>query len=193
MILASKSPRRKEILENLGIKIEIDVPDIEEISDKENIRDMIEDIAYKKCMAVASNRKNEFVTAADTVVVVDNEILGKPVSEKNAREMLMKLTGREHEVITGFCMINIEKNISIISSDITEVKFKTITEEELDWYISTKESLDKAGAYGIQGNGAVLVEGIKGDFFNVMGFPLHKFIRKTEEKTGLKIEEILKL
>ena len=90
-------------------------------------------------------------------------------------------------------MINIDKNISIISSDITEVKFKNITEEELDWYIFTKESFDKAGAYGIQGNGAVLVEGITGDFLNVMGFPLHKFIKKTEEKTGLKIEEILKL
>lgn len=193
MILASKSPRRKEILESLGIKIEIDIPDIEEVSDKDGIREKIEEIALKKCIAVAERRKSEYVTAADTVVVIDNEILGKPVSEKNARDMLMMLSGREHEVITGFCMINLEKNIIINSSDSTVVKFKEITEDELNWYISTRESFDKAGAYGIQGNGAVLVEGIKGDFFNVMGFPLHKFIKETEEKTGLKLNEILKL
>ena len=88
MILASKSPRRKEILESLGIKIEIDIPDIEEVSDKDGIREKIEEIALKKCMAVAERRKSEYVTAADTVVVIDNEILGKPVSEKNARDML---------------------------------------------------------------------------------------------------------
>lgn len=193
MILASKSPRRKEILENIGINIEIDVPDIEETSSKENIKEKIEDIAYKKCMEIASRRREEYVVAADTVVVIDNEILGKPVSEKNAREMLMRLAGREHEVITGFCMINFEKNIKINSSDITKVKFKQISEEELNWYISTKESFDKAGAYGIQGYGALLVEGIRGDFFNVMGFPLHKFLKETEEKTGLNIKNILKL
>ena len=181
MILASKSPRRKEILESLGIKIEIDIPDIEEVSDKDGIREKIEEIALKKCMAVAERRKSEYVTAADTVVVIDNEILGKPVSEKNARDMLMMLSGREHEVITGFCMVNLEKNIIINSSDSTVVKFKKITEDELNWYISTRESFDKAGAYGIQGNGAVLDEGIKGDFFNVMGFPLHKFIKETEK------------
>jgi septum formation protein len=193
MILASKSPRRKEILENIGINIEIDIPDIEEISSKEIIKEKIEDIAYKKCMKIAEKRKLEYIVAADTVVVIDNEILGKPVSEKSAKEMLLKLSGREHEVITGFCMINIEKKIFINSSEITKVKFKKITEEEIEWYISTKESFDKAGGYGVQGNGAVLVEGIIGDFFNVMGFPLHKFLRETEEKTGFTIKDILKL
>ncbi len=193
MILASKSPRRKEILENIGINIKIEIPDIEEISNKESIKEKIEDIAYKKCIEIATRRKNEYVVAADTVVVIDNEILGKPVSEKNAREMLLKLSDREHDVITGFCMVNMEKNIVINSSDTTKVKFKKISEEELDWYISTRESFDKAGAYGIQGNGAVLVEGIVGDFFNVMGFPLHKFLTETEEKTGFTIKDILKL
>jgi len=193
MILASKSPRRKEILESFGFEeLEIKVADIEEISDKEDIYEQIEDIAYKKALAISKDYPNKNIVAADTVVIIDNKLLGKPNSIDEAKEMLNMLSGREHKVVTAFAFINENKKIRLKSYEKTLVKFKKLNYDEIEWYIYTKEPFDKAGAYGIQGKGAVLVEKINGDFFNVMGFPISKFYTVLKEN-GVSIREIKSL
>ena len=192
MILASNSPRRKEILENFGFNLKVITKNIDEVSDEEDIIKRIEDIARKKVLAVAEVYPNEFVVGADTVVVVADKILGKPKDEKDIYKMLYSLSGKSHKVITSFSFINISKNISISDTEVSEVYFKNITDEEISWYIDTKEPFDKAGSYGIQGKGSYFVERIDGDFFAVMGFPIGKFVR-TLAKNSISLDDIKKL
>lgn len=177
MILASASPRRKEILENFGFSFKTIVKNIDEISNKSTAVEKIKDIAEKKAKAVAEDFPNEYVVGADTAVVVDGKILGKPHNRLEAFNMLKSLSGKSHEVITAFSFINLTEKILYSDCEVTKVYFKTLTDDEINWYIDTKEPMDKAGAYGIQGKGAFFVEKIEGDFFSVMGFPLGKFIR----------------
>ena len=177
MILASASPRRKEILENFGFSFKTVVKNIDEISNKSTAVEKIKDIAEKKAKAVAEDFPNEYVVGADTAVVVDGKILGKPHNRLEAFNMLKSLSGKNHEVITAFSFINLTEKILYSDCEVTKVYFKTLTDDEINWYIDTKEPMDKAGAYGIQGKGAFFVEKIEGDFFSVMGFPLGKFIR----------------
>lgn len=192
MILASASPRRKEILENFGFSFKTIVKNIDETSDKTRAEEKILEIAEKKARAAAIDFPDENVIGADTVVVVDGKILGKPKDEKEAFSMLKSLSGRSHEVITAFSFININKNISYSDYKITKVYFKNLTDDEINWYINTKEPMDKAGAYGIQGKGAFFVEKIEGDFFSVMGFPLGKFVRFLN-KTGFNLNDLEKI
>ncbi len=192
MILASASPRRKEILENFGFSFKTIVKNIDETSDKTRAEEKILEIAEKKAKAAAIDFPDENVVGADTVVVVDGKILGKPKDEKEAFSMLKSLSGRSHEVITAFSFININKNISYSDYEITKVYFKNLTDDEINWYINTKEPMDKAGAYGIQGKGAFFVEKIEGDFFSVMGFPLGKFVRFLN-KTGFNLNDLEKI
>lgn len=192
MILASASPRRKEILENFGFLFKTIVKNIDETSDKTRAEEKILEIAEKKAKAAAIDFPDENVIGADTVVVVDGKILGKPKDEKEAFSMLKSLSGRSHEVITAFSFININKNISYSDYEITKVYFKNLTDDEINWYINTKEPMDKAGAYGIQGKGAFFVEKIEGDFFSVMGFPLGKFVRFLN-KTGFNLNDLEKI
>ena len=192
MILASASPRRKEILENFGFSFKTIVKNIDETSDKTRAEEKILEIAEKKARAAAIDFPDENVVGADTVVVVDGKILGKPKNKEAAFSMLKSLSGRNHEVITAFSFININKNISYSDYEITKVYFKNLTDDEINWYINTKEPMDKAGAYGIQGKGAFFVEKIEGDFFSVMGFPLGKFVRFLN-KTGFNLNDLEKI
>ncbi|WP_407536289.1 Maf family protein [Cetobacterium somerae] len=192
MILASKSPRRKEILAQLGFQLQIKSKDIEEISDKVEIVEQIKDISLKKVMAVAVENPKEFVVGADTVVVIDGKILGKPKSEMDAEKMLKSLSGKNHEVITAYTLINLEKNIKITNSVESTVYFKQISDEEIEWYIKSGEPMDKAGAYGIQGLGSIFVDKIDGDFFAIMGFPINHFI-KTLNNLKIPIESLNKI
>ena len=192
MILASKSPRRKEILENIGFNLEIKSKNIAEISDEEDVIEKIKDIAYKKTEEVAKENPKAFVVGADTIVEVDGEILGKPKNEEEAYKFLTKLSGRSHNVITAYSLINKEKNISIKEYSSTKVYFRKLDDEMIKWYIQSKEPMDKAGAYGIQEKGSVFVEKIEGDFFTVMGFPIEKFI-KSLEKIGISLKDIGKI
>ncbi|MCQ9625475.1 septum formation protein Maf [Cetobacterium somerae] len=192
MILASKSPRRKEILAQLGFQLQIKSKDIEEISDKVEIVEQIKDISLKKVMAVAVENPKEFVVGADTVVVIDGKILGKPKSEMDAEKMLKSLSGKSHEVITAYTLINLEKNIKITNSVESTVYFKQISDEEIEWYIKSGEPMDKAGAYGIQGLGSIFVDKIDGDFFAIMGFPINHFI-KTLNNLKIPIESLNKI
>lgn len=189
MILASKSPRRKEILEEFGFKFKIEAKETLEESKKENPKDFVMEIALEKAMVVAEDNYEEWIVAADTVVVYNNKILGKPKNEEEAKEVLKSLSSHSHEVYTGVAIVNKQKNISLTFTELTKVYFKNISDQEINWYVETKEPLDKAGSYGIQGKGSILIEKIEGDFYNVMGFPISKFYEEIK-KLGFKLKEI---
>ena len=175
IILASASPRRKEILENTNIKFDIISSSIEElVLDGESPCQMVMRLAFEKGIDIASKHKSDLVISADTIVVLDNTVLGKPKDEEEAKLMITNLSGRTHQVITGISLINLENDKKVIDYVISNVKFKNLSEDDINDYIKTKESLDKAGAYGIQGYGALLVEEIQGDYFNIVGLPISK-------------------
>lgn len=189
MILASKSPRRKEILEDMGFNLKIEGAEIEEISYEKELTLKIMDIARKKTFSIAEKYPTEYVVGADTIVEVDGEIIGKPKNREEAFNTLKLLSGRKHNVITAYSFINISKNIDITNYNISEVFFRELDENMIKWYIETGEPMDKAGSYGIQGKGAAFVKKINGDFFSVMGFPIGDFIEKISE-IGIGLEEI---
>lgn len=143
-------------------------------------------------MAVAVENPKEFVVGADTVVVIDGKVLGKPKDKEDAKKMLKSLSGRSHEVITAYTLINLEKNIEITESVKSVVYFKEISDKEIEWYIKSEEAMDKAGAYGIQGLGSIFVDKIDGDFFAIMGFPISHFI-KTLNDLKIPIESLDKI
>lgn len=175
IILASGSPRRKEILENTNLQFSVITSDIDErIFENEEPIQLVLRLAFEKCMSVAQNNPSDLVIGADTIVVLDNEILGKPKNEEEAFNTLSKLSNREHQVITGMSIVNLENEKKIVDYAISNVNFKKLTDQDIKDYISTKECLDKAGSYGIQGYGALLVEEIKGDYFNIVGLPISK-------------------
>ena len=175
IILASASPRRKEILENANVKFKIMSSDIVELTlEGESPCQMVMRLAFEKGIDIADKQKSDLVISADTIVVLDNKVLGKPKDEKEARYMIESLSGKTHQVITGISLINLENNKKIIDYVISNVKFKNLSEDNINDYISTNESLDKAGAYGIQGYGALLVKEIQGDYFNIVGLPISR-------------------
>lgn len=172
VVLASQSPRRRELLGQMGLDFRIIIPDIDEHMDRSLPPDkLVEAISAEKAGAVAAQVGPETVViAADTVVVWNGAILGKPVHEADARRMLGELAGRTHEVYTGFTVCRGDQ--AVTRSERTEVTFRPLAGEEIAAYVATGEPMDKAGAYGIQGFGSLLVEGIRGDYFNVMGLPV---------------------
>ena len=175
IILASASPRRKEILQNTNVKFKIMSSSIEELTlEGESPYQMVMRLAFEKGMDVASRQKSDLVISADTIVVLDGIILGKPKDDIEARKMITSLSGRKHQVITGISLINLDINKKVIDYVVSNVKFKHLSEQDINDYISTKESLDKAGAYGIQGYGALLVDEIYGDYFNIVGLPISR-------------------
>ena len=175
IILASASPRRREILENTNVKFYVISSSIEElVLEGESPCQVVMRLAFEKGIDIASKRKSDLVISADTIVVLDNTVLGKPKDEEEAKLMITNLSGRTHQVITGISLINLENDKKVIDYVISNVKFKNLSEDDINDYIKTKESLDKAGAYGIQGYGALLVEEIQGDYFNIVGLPISK-------------------
>jgi len=192
MILASNSQRRQEILKDAGFNFKVITSNIEEISDKKNITERILDIAEKKLEQIAKNNINEFVLAADTVVELDRKILGKPKNREEAFRFLKSLSGKVHRVITAYVFKNISKNILIREVVVSEVKFFDLDDDTINWYLDTDEPFDKAGAYGIQGYGRILVEKINGDYYSIMGFPISNFLENLR-KIGYKISLIDKI
>ena len=175
IILASKSPRRREILENTKVRFSIKESQIDEIiKADESPKETVMRLAYEKALDVANNNKESLVIGADTIVVINNKILGKPKNEKEAYEMIKLLSGKTHYVITGFALINLSLDKKVIDCEVSQVTFKELSDECIKDYINTKESLDKAGAYGIQGYGGLLVKNIQGDYFNIVGLPISK-------------------
>ncbi len=174
IILASKSPRRQMILTEAGIDFIVKAVDItEEICEKIPTFDVAQHLAEKKAMQFPFLHKNEIVIAADTTVIINDTILGKPEDAAEAVRMLSSLSGKTHSVVTGVCIKDMHRVFSF--SDTTLVEFKTLTDKEIDYYIKQYEPYDKAGAYGIQEwIGMIGITRIEGSYFNVMGLPIHK-------------------
>lgn len=174
IILASGSPRRKELLGNMGIRdFQIVKPDFEE----EGVcapspAALVEALSSGKAAAAAADLggRDALIIAADTVVTLEGAILGKPIDRADAIAMLTRLSGKQHQVFTG---VTVRRGDRVVTQhEVTEVRFRSLSDAEIARYVDTKEPMDKAGSYGIQGLGSLLVEGIKGDYFNVMGLPV---------------------
>lgn len=174
IILASASPRRKELLQKIGLRFVIEPGDgDEEIDSALEPHEFVRQISMKKALSVAARYKNAIIIAADTIGIIDHKILGKPHTTDEARKMLQTISGKTHVVITGFAVVDTATNKTISRTVDTQVFIRSLTGSEINAYVSTGEPLDKAGAYAIQGLGSVIVERIDGDYYNVMGLPLN--------------------
>ena len=183
MILASGSPRRKELLQMLEAPFEVLVSDTKEVITKNEPAEVTKELSYQKAMAVAGQVEEGIIIGADTVVSIDGKILGKPADTEEAREMIYKLQGKSHMVYTGVTVIAKSGDMVSASSfaEGTKVNVAPMTENEIEAYISTDEPYDKAGAYGIQGLFGKFIEGIKGDYFNVVGLPVHRLYEELKK------------
>lgn len=182
IVLASSSPRRKELLEKTGLKFKIIPSSLnEKIEQNLTPAKLVKSLSLQKAKDVAKKEKNAIIIAADTMVFLGDEIIGKPKDKTHAKQILKRLSGKSHFIITGFTIINSLDNMTIIKSVKTTVYMKKMTDKEIDDYIKTEEPLDKAGAYGIQGLGGKFIEKIKGDYFNVVGLPLPALLKSLKK------------
>ena len=200
IILASSSPRRRELMAQAGFAFEVLVSEADETIETETPGEMVEVLSERKAAAVAEEIKRQgfaeesvLLVGADTMVAIDGKKLGKPKDEKGAEEMLEELSGRTHQVYTGVTLIRLKKaeHGSILQesrtfSEVTDVSFYPLTKEEIRSYIATGEPMDKAGAYGIQGKAAVFVKEIKGDYNNVVGLPIARLYQELKNWSGAK-------
>ena len=170
LILASQSPRRKALMALFGLPFAVQVADIDETMDPaKSPCDEVAGVSRRKAEAV-SRGDDDIVIAADTVVVCQGKILGKPRDEADARRMLSLLSGRDHQVMTGMCVLRGEQCVT--ATEVTDIHFRELSAAEIDAYIATGEPMDKAGSYGIQGGAALFAEKMVGDYYNVMGLPV---------------------
>ena len=182
IILASASPRRKELLEKIGLKFEAEPSDYEEYLPSEGEpHELAKKLSLEKAERVARRHKKAIVIAADTFLVFRGKLLGKPRNEAEAKEMLKALNGMSHSVITGFTIVDTDNKKILTKSVDTKIYLRKLTAKEIDAYVKSKEPLDKAGAYAIQGLGSVIVEKIEGDYFNVIGLPLSALAESLKE------------
>jgi septum formation protein len=183
LILASASPRRQELLRNAGISFAVQPTDFPEIArEGESAKACAERLAREKALAVFRDRPEDLILGADTIVVVDGEMLGKPCDAEDAARMLRLLSGRTHQVTTGVCLVGstalITENSQLttgfedVRSETTMVTVHPLTDNDIRFYVSTGEPMDKAGAYGIQGMASRWISRIEGDYFNVVGLPV---------------------
>lgn len=196
IILGSASPRRRELLSQIGVEFEVRVSDKEEIYKSSIPEEIVKELSLMKAENVASDLleniadgsiKDTVVIGADTIVVLDDEILGKPLDEKDAVHMLTRLQGREHWVYTGVAVLDFgpDGEKTVINYPVgTKVYVNAMTEDEIRAYVATKDPLDKAGAYGIQGRFAAYIDRIDGDYYNVVGLPVSRVYRTLRECGG---------
>lgn len=199
IVLASQSPRRQEILRNIGMSFNVAVPAVDEseVVFGGDVRLYVQELALLKAAASAKKldikkNKNTLVISADTVVVSEGEILGKPKDSEDAKRMLTALSGKAHSVVTGICVLRLSDGFSVCDAVETEVFFKKLSEGLIDSYVASKEPNDKAGAYGIQGKGAILVEKINGDYFNVVGLPVSRLCDILGTEFGMNVLNLQK-
>ena len=191
-ILASGSPRRKELLELMGLEFKVIVSQADEDSVSKDLKPelYVQELALLKASATAKEvlrNKNAVIISADTIVTLDGQILGKPKDEDDAFNMLSKLSGREPEVYKGYCVMRISDGKAVCGKVRTKVKFKDLSDDKIRGYINSGEPMDKAGAYGIQGLGSILIEKIDGDYFNVVGLPISALADTLEDEMDIKI------
>ena len=177
IILASQSPRRKELMGQIGLKFKVVSPNVDEqVEGNPSPAQLVEELSLRKAQAVARQAgEDELIIAADTVVALEGVVLGKPKTERDAFSMLSALSGNRHYVYTGVTII--QGGRTETQHEVTTVTFRELEPDEISYYIATGEPMDKAGAYGIQGLGALLVSNIDGDYFNVMGLPVYRLGR----------------
>lgn len=177
LILASASPRRRELLALSGYDFKVIPSNCDEsVKGWLTVEALVEELARLKAEDVAKNHSGDVVIGSDTVVAIDGEVLGKPKDENDAKRMLRRLSGRVHTVSTGVAILS-QKGAEVFSQT-AKVEFYELSEQEIEAYVASKECMDKAGAYGIQGLGALLVKGIDGDFYTVMGLPVAALCRR---------------
>ena len=185
ILLASQSPRRKQLVELLPWEFEVCTEEVEEQIDLYlGAEANVQALAKQKAEAVAYKYPDQWVMGADTVVCYQGKIMGKPKDEEDAKSILQRLSGQTHQVYTGVAIINKCKNIEHTFYQETQVTMQVLSDEEISMYIKSKEPLDKAGAYGIQGYGARYITGIQGDYYNVMGLPVHEVYTQLKKMIG---------
>ncbi len=191
IILASASPRRKNLMDVLGLDFEIKISNCEEIIDKNNnVEDIVMSLSIQKAQAVAKKSDcNCLIIGADTVVSYQNEILGKPKDRDDAIRMLKLLSGNTHSVYTGFTIIRTSDNTTITDYEKSDVRFKELSDDEIINYINTNDPMDKAGAYSIQGTASSFVESLIGDYNNVVGLPIYKLSKYLYNSFNVKGDE----
>ena len=194
IILASKSPRRREILETLGLKFDIIVADADESSDIREPKMLVETLAARKGRAVleklGGDAADTLIIACDTLVYADGEFLGKPRDRADAERMIRKLSGNAHSVVSGIYLCLGGREVTAAAE--TKVIFDEMTDGEIEAYLNTSEPYDKAGAYAIQGKAGVYIKGIEGDYFNVVGLPVNLLKNTLKEKFGIVLCELAK-
>jgi septum formation protein len=190
LILASKSPRRYELLKQLGLDFEV-VPSrvAEDIVQKESPEEHVIRLAKTKAIDVATGHPDCWVIAADTIVYIDGSILGKPKDQEEAMNMLRRLSGQEHWVLTGLSVCHLGKKKGDKEALQTAVRVKSLTRSEMEWYVKTGEPFDKAGGYAIQGIGSFMIESIRGSYSNVVGLPLCELIQMLNRLGAITISE----
>ena len=190
LILASKSPRRYELLKQVGLEFEVIPSRIEENYMKgESPRKHVLRLAEAKALDVGNQHPDRWVLAADTIVYIDRSILGKPKDREEAKKMLRRLSGKEHRVLTGFSVHHMGRGKGDRAAVKTAVKVKRLTPTEMDWYVQTGEPFDKAGGYAIQGIGSFMIESIRGSYTNVVGLPLCELMEMLSRLGALEIFE----
>ena len=195
VILASKSPRRREILTTLGVKFEIVSADADESCSIPSPEQMVRELALRKGRATKAllQARGEWdedtlIIASDTVVALEDAILGKPRDDAHAAEMLHALSGRDHRVVSGVALLYGENEVSDFDS--TAVRFCEMRDEEIDWYVKSGEPRDKAGAYAVQGLASLWIRGLEGDYFNVVGLPVYRLNRLAKSFLGRSLAEL---
>ncbi|MBQ8409749.1 MAG: septum formation protein Maf [Clostridia bacterium] len=191
VILASKSPRRKEILETLGVKFEIRVADADESSDVKDPELLVQALAQKKGRAVLEGLEDKndcLLIACDTLVYAEGEFLGKPKDVADATRMMRMLSGKAHIVVSGLYLYYDGREVG--ASAVTKVCFDQLSDSEIEDYVNTSEPYDKAGGYAVQGLAGKFVKGIEGDYFNVVGLPVNLLYRTLKEQFGLDIQRL---
>jgi septum formation protein len=182
IILASGSPRRRQYLQEMGLCFTVNNPSVcEDCFDYESPEKFVLRMAREKAVEVSAEFPDSWVISGDTVVCLGDKILGKPADEHDAVALLMTLSGREHSVKTGFCVAHGSRGVNIVQAVTTKVRFAEFSESVARAYVATGESLDKAGAYGIQGKGIFLVKTIEGSYSNVVGLPLYELMEVLQE------------
>ena len=187
-ILASASPRRQDLIRSVGLKFKIIPAHVnEEYLADESPREHVKRLSLSKAMAIAPKNPDAWVLGADTIVVIDGLILGKPKNKKQAREMLEMLSGREHKVFTGFTLACVVAKVCKTKIIESAVQFKKISPAEMEWYVSCDEPYDKAGGYAVQGKGAYFIKSIRGSYTNVIGLPLCEVLEELQNLNALSL------
>ncbi|MGB0090234.1 MAG: Maf family protein [Planifilum fulgidum] len=184
LVLASRSPRRREILRRLGLAFSVQPGEVDEAGlTGKDPAELVERLALSKALDVAGTKERALVIGADTIVVLDGEVLGKPADSREAITMLERLQGRKHQVYSGLAVVEVQGGSPLrkaVGHRVTEVTMRPVDREEIEWYVGTGEPLDKAGAYGIQGLGVLLVDRIEGCYTNVVGMSVPLLLQLTK-------------